>query len=75
VAKTGDSFVVDIRPFAAGREPVEGFLEVFKYAVEVRGSQAGPAVGGVRGFDAYLELDDEPFYQYNRDPTFTTRAH
>lgn len=31
---TGDSFMVDVTPFRDDQEPVEGFLEVFKYAVK-----------------------------------------
>ncbi len=33
-AITGDSWIVDVRPFHAGQEPVDGFLEVFKYALK-----------------------------------------
>lgn len=32
--QTGDSFIVDVTPFHAGRDPVDGFLEVFKYALK-----------------------------------------
>ncbi|MBM9954176.1 protein rep [Pseudomonas aeruginosa] len=31
---TADSFMVDVRAFDASQEPVEGFMEVFKYAVK-----------------------------------------
>ena len=31
---TGDSFIVDVTPFREDQEPVEGFLEVFKYALK-----------------------------------------
>jgi hypothetical protein len=31
---TGDSFIVDVTPFNEGQDPVEGFLEVFKYALK-----------------------------------------
>lgn len=31
---TADSFMVDVRAFHASQEPVEGFMEVFKYAVK-----------------------------------------
>lgn len=33
-AITGDSFMVDVRPFRLDQEPAEGFMEVFKYAVK-----------------------------------------
>ena len=33
-AITGDSFMVDVRPFRAGQDPAEGFMEVMKYAVK-----------------------------------------
>jgi len=32
--QTGDSFIVDVTPFDAGSDPVDGFLEVFKYALK-----------------------------------------
>ena len=31
---TGDSFIVDVTPFTEGQDPVDGFLEVFKYALK-----------------------------------------
>lgn len=31
---TGDSFMVDVRPFRIGQDLAEGFMEVFKYAVK-----------------------------------------
>lgn len=31
---TGDSFMVDVRPFDGSQDPVEGFFEVFKYAIK-----------------------------------------
>lgn len=33
-AITGDSFMVDVRPFKTGQDPAEGFMEVMKYAVK-----------------------------------------
>ena len=38
---TGDSFVVDVRPI---RDPVEGFLEVFKYALKFSDMSAADTV-------------------------------
>jgi hypothetical protein len=31
---TGDSFIVDVTPFHDDKPPVDGFLEVFKYALK-----------------------------------------
>lgn len=31
---TGDSFILDVRPFRADQDPAEGFSEVFKYAMK-----------------------------------------
>jgi len=73
-AITGDSHIVDIRPFHEGQDVVEGFLEVFKYAVkfsdlpmddnwhgyEVLGGKRLIASFGVfRGVEVPEELTDE----------------
>lgn len=73
-AITGDSHIVDIRPFHEGQDVVEGFLEVFKYAVKFsdlplednwHGSQilAGKRLiasfGSFRGVEVPEELTDE----------------
>lgn len=31
---TGDSFIVDVRPFHSDQDVVSGFFEVFKYALK-----------------------------------------
>ena len=72
---TGDSFIVDVRPFHAGQEPAQGFMEVFKYAVKfsdlsladnwevaryLRGSRLLFSLGAFRGVQVPDQLTDEP---------------
>lgn len=69
---TGDSFVVDVRPITG--DPVEGFLEVFKYAVKfsdqppadtwhaysvLKGKRLLGSAGCFRGVDVPDDLNDE----------------
>lgn len=69
---TGDSFVVDVRPIEG--DPVEGFLEVFKYAVKfsdmepadtfaayllLKGARLVDAAGVFRGVEVPDKLTDE----------------
>ena len=69
---TGDSFVVDVRPITG--DPVEGFLEVFKYAVKfsdqppadtwhaysvLKGKRLLGSAGCFRGVEVPDELNDE----------------
>jgi hypothetical protein len=68
----GDSFVVDVRPITG--DPVEGFLEVFKYAVKfsdqppadtwhaysvLKGKRLLGSAGCFRGVEVPEELNDE----------------
>jgi hypothetical protein len=68
----GDSFVVDVRPITG--DPVEGFLEVFKYAVKfsdqppadtwhaysvLKGKRLLGSAGCFRGVEVPDELNDE----------------
>lgn len=70
---TGDSFIVDVRPIEG--DPVEGFLEVFKYALKfadmtpadtlhayelLRGVRLVDACGAFRGVEVPESLTDEP---------------
>ena len=67
---TGDSFIVDVKPIVG--DPLEGCLEVFKYAVKfgdlvnsdrlhayktLKGKRLTDAFGDLRGLD--VELDDD----------------
>ena len=71
---TGDSFIVDVRPFTEAEGPVGGFLEVFKYAVKfgdltpedrwtafqvLRGRRLLSSFGCFRGIDPPDELTDQ----------------
>lgn len=71
-AITGDSFIVDVRPIEG--DPVEGFMEVFKYAVKfsdqdpsdtwhayqrLRGKRLLASAGAFRGVVVPDELTDE----------------
>jgi hypothetical protein len=73
-AITGDSHIVDIRPFHEGQDVVEGFLEVFKYAVKfsdlplddnwhgyqtLAGKRLIASFGVFRGVEVPEELTDE----------------
>lgn len=70
---TGDSFIVDVRPITG--DPVEGFMEVFKYAVKfsdqdvadtvhafkvLRGKRLLASAGLFRGVEIPADLTDEP---------------
>lgn len=72
-ARTGDSFMVDVRPIE--QEPVQGFLEVFKYALKfseleladnleaydvLKGERLVASLGCFRGVEVPEELTDEP---------------
>lgn len=72
---TGDSFMVDVRPFRPGQEPAEGFMEVFKYAVKfsdlsladnwqvaqfLRATRLLFSLGVFRGVQIPESLTDEP---------------
>lgn len=72
---TRDSFMVDVRPFNASQEPVEAFMEVFKYAVKFsdlspadnwhaaqifKGKRLLGSFGLFRGVDVPEELTDTP---------------
>lgn len=72
---TGDSFMVDVRPFRQGQDPAEGFMEVMKYAVKfsdlsladnwevaelLRGSRLLFSLGAFRGVQVPESLTDEP---------------
>lgn len=69
---TGDSFIVDVRPI---EDPVDGFLEVFKYALKfsdmteadtveafevLQGRRLVASAGAFRGIEIPEELTDEP---------------
>lgn len=73
-AITRDSFIVDVRPFHEGQDVVEGFLEVFKYAVKfsdlplddnwhgfkiLAGKRLIASFGVFRGVEVPEELTDE----------------
>mgnify|MGYP003587970034 CR=1 FL=1 len=70
---TGDSFIVDVRPFRNQDDLISGFLEVFKYAVKVsdmpvednwhayetlKGKRLVDAFGCMRGVDVPEDLGD-----------------
>lgn len=70
---TGDSFIVDVRPIT--NDPVDGFMEVFKYAVKFseldyadnwhaaqvfRGKRLLASFGCFRGVEVPEDLTDEP---------------
>ena len=72
---TGDSFMVDVRPFRKGQEPAQGFMEVFKYTVKfsdlsladnwevaryLKGSRLLFSLGVFRGVKVPDQLTDEP---------------
>lgn len=72
---TGDSFIIDVRPFHKDQEPAQGFMEVFKYAVKfsdlsladnwevaryLRGSRLLFSLGAFRGVQVPDQLTDEP---------------
>lgn len=72
---TGDSFMIDVRPFDRNQEPAQGFMEVFKYAVKfgdlsladnwevakfLRGSRLLFSLGEFRGVQVPNKLTDEP---------------
>lgn len=72
---TGDSFMIDVRPFRPNQEPADGFMEVFKYAVKfsdlsladnwevaqlLRGSRLLFSLGVFRGVQVPESLTDEP---------------
>jgi hypothetical protein len=71
---TGDSYIVDVRPFSSEQDPAEGFVEVFKYAmkfsdlsvednwqaaVALRGRRLLSGFGCFRGVVVPPELTDE----------------
>lgn len=70
---TGDSFIVDVRPIQG--DPVEGFIEVFKYALKfsdltpeqtveaysfLQGKRLQGSFGSFRGVEVPQELNDDP---------------
>lgn len=72
---TGDSFIVDVRPFYDQDDVVSGFMEVFKYALKfselpladnwhayevLGGKRLVDSFGLLRGVDVPDELTDEP---------------
>jgi hypothetical protein len=74
-AITGDSFILDVRPFSRFQEPAVAFLEVCKYAVKfsemepertleafevLRGRRLIFSLGAFRGVEVPTELLDEP---------------
>lgn len=74
-AWTGDSFIVDVRPFYDQDDVVSGFLEVFKYALKfselpladnwdawqtLSGKRLVDSFGVLRGVEVPDELTDEP---------------
>jgi len=71
---TGDSFIVDVRPFHSDEDAITGFLEVFKYAVKfsdlplednwhgyevLRGKRLIASFGDFRGVEVPDDLTDE----------------
>lgn len=73
-AITKDSFIVDVRPFHEGQDVLNGFLEVFKYAVKfsdlpladnwhgfqtLAGKRLIASFGSFRGIEVPEELTDE----------------
>lgn len=74
-AITNDSFMLDVRPFRAGQDPAEGFMEVMKYAVKfssltladnwqvaklLRGCRLLFSLGVFRGVEVPDKLTDDP---------------
>ena len=74
-AITGDSFIVDVRPFYEGQPPAQGFMEVMKYAVKfgsmslpdnwevaqfLKGARLLFSLGEFRGVEVPDKLTDEP---------------
>lgn len=74
-AITGDSFMVDVRPFHEGQDSAQGFMEVMKYAVKfgsmsladnwevaqlLRGARLLFSLGAFRGVQVPDKLTDEP---------------
>lgn len=72
---TGDSFIVDVRPFSDQEDLTHGFMEVFKYALkfselplednwdayeQLSGKRLVDAFGLLRGVEVSDELTDEP---------------
>jgi hypothetical protein len=72
---TGDSFVVDVRPFHDQDDLISGFMEVFKYALkfselpladnwqafeQLSGERLVDAFGVMRGVEVPDDLTDEP---------------
>lgn len=72
---TGDSFMVDVRPFQEAQQPAAGFMEVMKYALKfgdlslpdnwhaaqvLRARRLLFSLGCFRGVDVPEELTDEP---------------
>ncbi len=72
---TGDSFIVDVRPFHDQEDVVSGFMEVFKYALkfselplednwdayeQLSGKRLVDAFGLLRGVEVPDDLTDEP---------------
>ena len=70
---TGDSFIVDVRPITG--DPVEGFIEVFKYALKfsdlspdqtveaysfLQGKRLQGSFGCFRGVDIPEDMNDDP---------------
>lgn len=73
---TGDSFIVDVRPFRDSHDIVSGFLEVFKYALKfselpladnwdayekLKGKRLVDSFGCLRGVEVPEDLNDECF--------------
>ena len=73
---TGDSFIVDVRPFRNSDEITSGFLEVFKYALKfselpladnweayerLKGKRLVDSFGCLRGVEVPDDLNDEFF--------------
>lgn len=73
---TGDSFIVDVRPFHNDQDVVSGFLEVFKYALKfselpladnweayesLKGKRLVDSFGCLRGVEVPEDLNDECF--------------
>jgi hypothetical protein len=71
---TGDSFIVDVRAIY-GSTPVQGFIEVFKYALKfsdltpeqnlyaysfLRGKRLQGSIGLFRGVEIPESLDEDP---------------
>lgn len=76
-AITGDSFIVDVKPFHQGEDVIGGFLEVFKYAVKfsdlplednwhgfevLAGKRLIASFGLFRGVEVPEEMTDEQLH-------------